>query len=163
MWSPWKQSTFFYLQQKWDKLQINPSRTHKVHVSRFSGKGTTAMTKRFVLPAGCKLQTSLACTYIIERLSQLNMWIRLSEKQCKTSKAYQKKMNNISSTKCKHGVHRVLYSHKVPRQKRDTRRVHLLEKKHSQYLRYTRQNLSSRTHAVHQLLLTDFAMYTHRL
>jgi len=72
-------------------------------------------------------------------------------------------MNNISSTKCKHGVHSILYSDKVPRQKRDTRRVHLLDKKHSQYLRYARQNLSSRTHAVHRLLLTDFAMCTHRL
>lgn len=146
---------------------------HKAHASRFSGKGTTAcwkaMTNGFVFPSwlqAADIPSIHRYHTFTETEAQSTEYVNktwLSEKQHKTSKAYQKKMYDISSTKCKHGVHRVLYSHKVPRQKRDTRRVHLLDKKHSRYLRYRRQNLSSRTRAVHQLLLTDFATYTQSL
>lgn len=73
---------------------------------------------------------------------------RLPEKQHQIFKAYQKKMHNVSSTKCKHGVHRVLYSHKVPGQKGDTRRVHLSDRKHRRYLRSARQNLTLPRHTL---------------
>lgn len=72
-------------------------------------------------------------------------WDVTTWKQHRTAWTHQKKVHDISSTEGKHGVHRVLHSHKVPGQQRDTRRVHLLHKKHSQWLRHTRQTLSSRT------------------
>lgn len=136
--SPQKQSTFFYLQQKWSKLPIYTSGTQKAHISRFSGMGTTAccraLTTRFVFPSWLQA----ADIPSMHRHQSHFHWdrgsghwmakTRLCEKHHKTSKTYQKKMNDVSSTKRKHGVHRVLYSHKVPCQKRDTRRVHLLDK-----------------------------------
>lgn len=86
-------------------------------------------------------------------------WDVTTWKQHRTAQAHQKEVHDISSTEGKHGVHCVLHSHKVPRQQWDTRRVHLSHKKHSQWLRHTRQTLSSRTHS-HQLLLTsDCAWY----
>lgn len=122
MWSPWKQSTFFYLQQEWDKLQIN---TCRIKLTPPGCQGRAPLLAEEQWPtgllswAGCKLQASPARTDITlslrQRLSLLNMWIRhdylkssikysrLTRRKCTTSPRQNASMGFTefcTATKC---------------------------------------------------------------